>query len=544
MARPVTERLRLSATFEALTALHVGGVPGDPEVDLTVALDGRERPYIPGTSLAGILRSACVRAAGTDAKQRDAIERIWGGTPENRSEDTAASLVVVDDAVVCSSAPLELRDGIGIDRFTGTAAAHVKYVRQVIPRGSTFEVHVTVDRPAELPDGTTATDIDTVIGLLTGLLVGHGTITVGAAGTRGLGRVCATRESFHAQRLSFRDRSRTIEAVRGGADVTDELRVRATTAGGDEITITVHWAPDGPLMVKAGFDGLAVDTLPLTGITGHDPTTKEAQLGFLLPGSSIKGALRSRAELIVRTLRGVDVSAPGQGGAPSTRRFLDQLADPALELVRWLFGSAPVEPSGPRSNSHTSDEPQPGRGALSVDDCFSKERFPADAWNAVIGAAKQKSGGDELDRLRTALSALGLSGLQPAFHVAVDRWTGGAAEGLLFSVLEPHALEWEPVRIRLDLARLPDAVREAAICLLLVVLRDLAEGWVPFGFGTNRGLGAIQVRTVSIEVPAGFASLPSGQLSEVLAAASENLADGWKAAVAPFDPTVEAAQDG
>lgn len=48
-------------------------------------------------------------------------------------------------------------------------------------------------------------------------------------------------------------------------------------------------------MVKAEGEGIAVDILPL--ISGFD-----GGITFVLPGSSIKGALRTQAERIIRTV--------------------------------------------------------------------------------------------------------------------------------------------------------------------------------------------------------------------------------------------------
>jgi len=80
---------------------------------------------------------------------------------------------------------------------------------------------------------------------------------------------------------------------------------------------------------------------------------------------------------------------------------------------------------------------------------------------------------------------------QQAFHVAVDRWTGGASDGALYSVLEPYGVKWEPIRLRLDPHRIPEALRDPATALLLLVLDSFACGRIPLGFGTNRGLGAL-----------------------------------------------------
>ena len=86
----------------------------------------------------------------------------------------------------------------------------------------------------------------------------------------------------------------------------------------------------------------------------------------------------------------------------------------------------------------------------------------------------------------------------PTQHVAIDRWTGGAAEGLLFSVLELHDSNWEPLEIRLNLARLPVEHADAAVALTILVLRDFAAGWIPLGSQTTRGLGAITVTSIDV----------------------------------------------
>jgi hypothetical protein len=117
-------------------------------------------------------------------------------------------------------------------------------------------------------------------------------------------------------------------------------------------------------------------------------------------------------------------------------------------------------------------------------------------------------------------SWLASHGIEQADHVAIDRWTGGAADGRLYSVLEPHAVRWNPITIAVDLTRLGDAARsefftdgadesgapdpphdvtaDAGLALLLLVLRDLAEGWIPLGHGAYRGLGWIEVQGVHV----------------------------------------------
>ena len=107
-----------------------------------------------------------------------------------------------------------------------------------------------------------------------------------------------------------------------------------------------------------------------------------------------------------------------------------------------------------------------------------------------------------------------LAGLPPAarprisHHVAIDRWTGGAAENLLFSVLEPADLQWEQLALAVDTRRCRDD--RFALPLLLLLLRDLNDGWVQLGFGGTRGRGSIagvETRFAGLQ-PAGALGLP------------------------------------
>jgi len=134
----------------------------------------------------------------------------------------------------------------------------------------------------------------------------------------------------------------------------------------------IDWAPAGPLLVKAGQEGIAVDAVPLVSAVG-------AQVALVLPGSSVKGALRAHAERIVRTLLGQGRPAwvAGSRGDPK-RRFLDAVDVP---LVNELFGQRAQRP-GPAD----AGDWLPGLGALAVADCFARHRLPAPQWQSLCAS--------------------------------------------------------------------------------------------------------------------------------------------------------------
>ncbi len=506
MARNIDRRLTLSGHLTALTPLHVGGFGQDVDTDLPLARDGAGTWYVPGTSLAGALRAWCEKAAGP--QQSDEIERIWGFQLRDRG---AASCVSVSDASVLNAAglPCEIRDSVGIDRQWGCAAEQIKFDRAVLPRGTRLTLELTVEFRDSLRDRV----LQLFGSLYQALREGH--IRLGAAKTRGLGKVRLEDGRLVEHSLSTREGILSLLRGETGQPVPAPVQPLIPPS---PLAIRIHWHPRGPLMVKAGEDGIGVDSLPL--VTGT-----ENGLALVLPGSSIKGALRNQAERIVRTMLRLPLPVEDD----PKQRFLRHLRD--VPLVSWLFGAAgESEPRTGKTLAEKRTEIELGRGALAVDDCYGQERFSPDAWHRITVADPEAKPDPPELLLRNELDRANLPAWTAAFHVAVDRWTGGAAENLLYSVLEPHATSWEPIELAVDLERLPadGSQRLAAVALLLLTLRDLVQGRIPLGYATQRGMGAVAIDKIVFHTP----RLPDG-CDELHALGDLELAGGDLAAMPP-----------
>jgi len=537
--RPVAYRLRVRGLLEVMTPLHVGGLVDDPDVDLPAAIDGASRLYVPGTSLAGVFRNWMSGRGDVEG-----IDGLWGHAEEASG---SASRIVVRDGLVLGPdreplppARLEARTSVGIDRHTGAAARTFLFSRAVVPVGSYVAVDLDLESPAaELPSGEPDAEQARMLdrarlgALLRALRAGG--LTLGAASTRGLGQVRLV--DFAVEEHDLTSPEGLVALLRGQPATVDPAMLTgpARLNPRPTIEITIGWRPRSPVMVRADAAAIGLDSLPLTGADGA------GRLRLVIPGSSLKGALRAHAERSMRTLHGERAPVPpsGAGGAlDDSAVFRDQLAQDAL--ICAVFGSAPdaaespavqgrslVVPHDPALPMDVLAESAPpvatrgGRGALGIAECRSTTALDEDAWRRLVITETPDAGQH---------SWLTRSGLAPADHVAIDRWTGGAADKLLFSVLEPWGVDWEPIRLRVDLDRL-GAEADPALALLLLVLRDLHAGRLPLGGGVNRGLGDLTTTSITISSAPDDAADPGGgqTLANYLAGATgQRIIAGWR----------------
>lgn len=213
-------RLRLHGALITGTALHIGaGGSGDAlGTDSPVVRTAGGTPYIPGSSLKGVLRSAAealLRGGPFQKEQkgywacdilggeesvcvsheeveefrkslagRAVAEAVWAescAACRLFGSLALASRVRFADLPVRGEVPLaEFRNGVGIDRDKELAANGVLYDFEVVPPETSFELRVTFDNPT-----------NEEVGLLLYLFneLNEGNLTLGGKSSRGLGRV-------------------------------------------------------------------------------------------------------------------------------------------------------------------------------------------------------------------------------------------------------------------------------------------------------------------------------------------------------------------
>ena len=459
MARNITHTLILEGSLVALTPLYTGSADTGHNSDMPLAVNGRSEFYLPGTSIAGAIRAW---------EQAQDDDEIWGYA-KDKTEEGNASFIIVDDAPAKDAPLTELWHGIGIDRRWGGigidrrwggAKEGVKFDRQVLPQGTRFCFRLQ----REVSDGATIEQARTCMGQLLKALEA-GDIPFGGGVTRGFGRIKL--EGATGKETDWSGKAGILSWLKGEVgDALDDWRVAcdSTQTPTRTIAIEIHWQPKGPLMSKAARDGMAVDALPFIS------RNREGSYALVLPGSGIKGALRQHAERIVRTV------LDSHEGATAEQHF-DQVN---VRLVRDLFGAARPADSGSKKKK---EEAKAAKGKLSVDTCYAEFALTQTEWDNLDTSANPWRDTTHL--------------MTRADHVAIDRWTGGAADSALFNSVEPaKSIKWQPIRLTLDCRRgmpLPE------LALLWLTLRDLCAGRIPLGFGVNRGYGDLAVYKITLQ---------------------------------------------
>ena len=500
--------------------------------------NGLKEPTIPGRSIRGAVRAACdiahqaMKDTGDPTTQNgEAFSKenwisLWGDDTDYTGKSLLDRRLRSDDSLPIrqsaltfhavsfpeykdsdsGESPLPRRHGVGIDRTTGAASDGALYEHEFLPRGTKFDIRITAegrddetmgrDQSEGIPGSASSESVKKLLEFIVDVLTQH-KVSLG-------GRTGSGQGSFTVGKPDLR----TLAATTGketGTSLTEALNslIGAEATGShtnlelggwtleEPARITIDWwSPTGIFVAedeeltkqrkaqkeeenrKKGIDEEVHEVVyPL-----RDPSEAWENAQLLIPGTSIRGALRSRASRIARTV----LAARRELEPFASRDLHDQIAAEP-NLVRYMFGSTEY------------------RGAVTVHDCLSTKRGK----------------------------------LIEVTHNAIDRWTGGVIDGGLFTEAVYLGTHWEPITIDIDLRQLLNNIEaekgpeddgktvgadqtgigsedreqskpthadyaHAAYVLLGLVLAELSAGTLPLGSRSTRGLGQVVVSSIDV----------------------------------------------
>lgn len=484
--------------------------------------NGLGEPTIPGRSIRGAVRAACDIARQTmedaghpttqdgGAFSKEDWISLWGDDTDytgksanDRGLPSDASLPIRKSALTfhavsfpeykdsdSGESPLPRRHGVGIDRTTGAASDGALYEHEFLPRGTAFGIRITAegrdgekmrrDQSDGIPEPASSESVKKLLEVIVDVLTsgavclggrtgsGQGTIQVIEPKLRRTGKTtdagALTAPADVLDALIGEDEEGTpIPLELGGWSLQEPARIRITwwsptgifVAEDEKLTKQRKTAKEDENKEKGINEEVHEVIYPL-----RDPSVAWDEAQLLIPGTSIRGALRSRASRIARTV----LAAKDELSTFTSHDLHEQIAAEP-NLVRYMFGSTEY------------------RGAVTVHDCLSTKR------------------GKRIE----------------VTHNAIDRWTGGVIDGGLFTEAVYLGTHWEPITIDINLRQLLNNIEaekgpedreqskpthadyaHAAYVLLGLVLAELSAGMLPLGSRSTRGLGQVVVSSIDI----------------------------------------------
>lgn len=431
--------------------LHIGG--GESMLfDQPVSRDPFGFWNIQGTSLAGVLRSAL------DSEDPEAAESLFGSMKNGDDDGGSASKIWFSDAVmldvdgrdpvskVLSNEAVEMPLGpfirdhvrIGID---GVAEDGAKYDEEIVPRGVSFAFEMSLDAKA-----VSNTDRQNFLRLAG--IVRRGGLRFGGKTVNGYGSFdsayaecrefnLASEKGLEAW-LNLSNGTKFIEGE-GESIALEAGELRKPRSGQDVVDARIAFRLINATPVLLGganpddleYDMCCLKTPVIGQVSGAAPGSSPIVYRYTLPGSSLRGVIRHRVRQIAQAL---------SDGAEGT-------------------------------------EPMP------ID--------PDDETNNIFGAIGKDDGSDtgSMGRVFCSDACLEDAKAEGIQHVSIDRLSGGAVKGALFSEA-PVISFTAPFTIEAKGLTLLQAK------LLAHALLDLFTGDLAVGGGASRGNGRVLLEGV------------------------------------------------
>ncbi len=423
--RHIVRRIIVRGTLILETPTCLSSGDYDDLIDLILVRDSLEdKALLTGASIAGALRNYVREYGGYNALDES---QLFGCKRDER--DGEQSPLIVYNSISSDNLKAELRDGVKIKSTTGTAEKGAKYDLELLKAGTKFNLcfELLIDEQ----DKNENILISELAIALSGLEQGE--ISLGMKKQRGFGR-CHVKEwqvwNFNLEDTG--DRTAWLNFEHWHTELlpnypTHPSIKEAFEKAGIQVNISAEDKRErfslqatfklvGSLLIRSGQDstGRAPDVVHLKS---HQPSKTNAVP--VLPGTSLAGVLRHRAERIINTL------------------------EKPTSIIDEVFGTD-----------------------------FSKDKSKQAKASRLVVHEKVIEDATELVQNR----------------IAIDRFTGGAYHGALFS--EQPIFGSDETRLTLELElRQP---KNAEIGLLLLLLKDLWTSDLPVGGESSIGRGRLQ----------------------------------------------------
>lgn len=439
-----THRYVLRAVIEFTTPFLVASGRGEEISDDEFVSDANGLPMIPGSSIAGVLRSAFSdkRAAdqlfgfqkGNDGQgSRISVSSACIHDSKNRPVEALAAPERLVDSVLANACDIELRDHVRINhRGASDADNYGKFDERAVCAGHRFTFEV----------GLSGDESDSDLWNLLLQTIQSNPLKFGGKTRRGYGsfRFISIKSRVFDLRMDFDSyQKHPVRLETESAVLSDEIPPDQSQYGSSiclKLKACNYWMFGGGDDVS-GREKPA-DMTPVRGSrviwsSGIGSVKKDIAV---IPGSGIKGALAHRTAFHHNAQSGIFADKlSGEGD------LLLHVGESNI-AVRELFGFC---------KGAVDDAPEGMRGRIMIDDVYPD----VEPESKLIQ------------------------------HVGLDRFTGGSRDQVLFNEAPFYSGDFT---VTIHISEI-DEISEAALKAFVSALKDLCEGRLQVGAGSGRGIG-------------------------------------------------------
>lgn len=499
--------------IEAEGALAVGSGEKGFTVDKLVARDAMNLPYIPGTSLAGVLRHEMGRI-GED----DTIMDIFGFQENQAGQGSrlaisSAQLTNEDGKTAIEGLSLQKPDNTYLNRFKrlperdhvrighrGVAENHGKYDEELVPKGARFVFTMRLSGNAgdeEIWHQILAIIQEPLFRIGSGTRKGYGKLKV---------KSCEVRTfdlTNKSDLLGYLEWDNSLNAPLNG----EQFAPVTSHDPSGWVHYSLELTPQKFFLFAAGYGDEDADIIPQkeTYLDWSAATARwmeQEDMHALIPATSVKGTIAHRVAWHYNRLNKACIMAPGAIALPP-QRDLNQLLDAVplpVDVANMTAGSNDPEWEGAKQLIENYD--------------FEKELRATDAWKAyelklnkyreeqsenvlpvgshnfavktLFGEASNQGAGARGNVILSDVYLKTAKDDEKTFcHVAIDRFTGGARDGMLFQEKVVTASTFCLDFFVKKEALADDLIRRA----FEESLEDICHGRLPLGANTQKGHG-------------------------------------------------------
>lgn len=255
-------------------------------IDVHVLKNSQGKPFIPGTSLCGVLREYL------EGVTPEWTAKIFGDTNEMQSSIQLEDIVLTGSEIIA-------RDGVHIDGITGTGVDGEKYDFEVVERGASgkFLLLITLrgfhvgKNVAE--KNYSLNEISDVIALLLRKLLDG--IRLGALTTKGFGLIVA--ENLNTELFDFRDKD---DVVAWFLKKTSTKKIlpsdKKFSNNPNDFVVDALFKFNSSFIIRNYNVSEADEKKKISAVT------LKSREDLVVPGTSLKGILRHRGEYIFNKL--------------------------------------------------------------------------------------------------------------------------------------------------------------------------------------------------------------------------------------------------